>query len=197
MDAPSTDAVQWRLPSQSSRLAPVESWWNLRFKNPELEDQYLLHLVERDRKLTRYALGITLYAGFFLCLADLRHLPAHVPTFPIISRIPLFFLCWLAWMVASFLPRFTPRMPMFTALYSMLAVCMLCSSQWVSGHYGYLHSYQLLLLLILLRRWSAAFRGAMPSGLACFPPFCWRCPNGSTSPMPRCAGCTPSISRWR
>lgn len=149
MDAPSTDAVQWRLPSQSSRLAPVESWWNLRFKNPELEDQYLLHLVERDRKLTRYALGITLYAGFFLCLADLRHLPAHVPTFPIISRIPLFFLCWLAWMVASFLPRFTPRMPMFTALYSMLAVCMLCSSQWVSGHYGYLHSYQLLLLLIL------------------------------------------------
>lgn len=149
MNTPGTDAVQWRLPDQSSRLAPIESWWNLRFKTPELEDRYLYHLVERDRKLTRYALGITLYAGFFLCLADLRHLPAHTPTLLIISRVPIFFLCWLAWMAASFLPRFTPRMPIFTALYATLAVCVLCSSQWVSGHYGYLHSYQLLLLLTL------------------------------------------------
>ena len=166
MNTPSTDATQWRLPSaRSSRLAASGAWWSLRFKNPELEDQYLLHLVERDRKLTRYALGITLYASFFLCLADLRHLPAHTPTLPIISRVPIFFLCWLGWMAASFLPRFTPRMPMLTTLCMTVGVCVLSSSQWVSGYYGFLHTYQLLLLLTLF----APLIGSIPWRYAVWP----------------------------
>ena len=152
------------LAADSSHPVQVKCHWNLRFQDDVLEEQYLLHAVRRDRTFSRGTQTTALLIAIFLCLADLRHLPEHAHQLSL-ARIPLLFFCWAGWMLLTCLPRFGARLPHATALFAFITVAVLCSSQWLCGHYGYLRPYQTLLFIPLF----TPFVGGLPWRFAIFP----------------------------